>query len=153
LPGTFLSCEVTVEFPEDGCEIHCLATGITEEEHREIQRLRRNVYELRGYFHERGILCSVAHPLFRVNDRLTLDHVEKLLVLFNRFEGLNGIHERRSNDLVRRIFGSLTRGVIESLAERHRLEPLDPTPWLKTFTGGSDDHGGFYLATTFTRTP
>lgn len=22
LPGTFLSCEVTVEFPEDGCEIH-----------------------------------------------------------------------------------------------------------------------------------
>ncbi|HEV8579441.1 MAG TPA: glycosyltransferase [Thermoanaerobaculia bacterium] len=153
LPGTFLSCEVTVEFPEDGCEIHCLAIGISEEHHREIQRLRRNVYELRDYFQAQGILHSVAHPLFRVNDRLTLDHVEKLLVLFNRFEGLNGVHDRRANDLVRRIFGSLTPGVIASLAERHRLEPAGPTPWIKAFTGGSDDHGGFCIATTFTRTP
>jgi hypothetical protein len=153
LPGAFLSCEVTAEFPEDGCEVHCLAIGISEEQHREIQRLRRNVYELRDYLHAQDILHSVAHPLFRVNDRLTLDHVEKLVVLFNRFEGLNGIHDRRANDLVRRIFGALTREVIESLAERHRLEPMGPTPWRKTFTGGSDDHGGFYIATTFTRTP
>jgi hypothetical protein len=153
LPGTFLSSEVTVEFPEDGCEIHCLALGIDEEQHREIQRLRRNVYELRDYFRQHDILHAVAHPLFRVNARLTLDHLEKLLVLFNRFEGLNGIHDRRANDLVRRIFGSLTREVVESLAERHRLQPLGPTPWRKTFTGGSDDHGGFYIATTYTRTP
>jgi hypothetical protein len=153
LPGTFLSCEVTVEFPEDGCQIHCLAIGISEEQHREIQRLRCNVYELRDYFRSQDILHSVAHPLYRVNDRLTLDHLEKLLVLFNRFEGLNGIHERRANDLVRRIFGSLTREVLEGLAERHRLEPCGPTPWIKTFTGGSDDHGGVYIATTFTQTP
>jgi hypothetical protein len=153
LPGTFLSCEVTVEFPEDGCEIHCLAIGITEQQHREIQRLRRDVYELRDYFSERGILHSVAHPLYRVNDRLTLDHVEKLLLLFNRFEGLNGIHERRANDLVPAILGGLTPAVIESLAARHRLKPLGSTPWVKTLTGGSDDHGGFYAATTYTRTP
>src|SRR5882724_12361584 len=38
LPGVFLSCEVTVEFPEDGCEIHCLTVGISEEQHREIER-------------------------------------------------------------------------------------------------------------------
>src|SRR5690242_15913500 len=38
LPGTFLSSEVTVEFPEDGCEIHCLVTGITEAQHEDIQR-------------------------------------------------------------------------------------------------------------------
>lgn len=153
LPGTFLSCEVTVEFPEDGCEIHCLVTGVTEEQHHEIQRLRRNVYELRDYLREHDIPYSVAHPLYRVNDRLTLDQLEKLLVLFNRFEALNGIHDRRANGLVRRIFGSLTREVIESLAERHRLEPLGETPWIKTFTGGSDDHGGFYIGTTYTRTP
>ncbi len=153
LPGTFLSCEVTVEFPEDGCEIHCLVAGITEEQHRDIQRLRRNVYELRDYLRQHGVLHSVAHPLFRVNDRLTLDQVEKLLVLFNRFEGLNGMHPRRANAAVRRIFGALRRDVIESLAERHRLEPLGPTPWVKTFTGGSDDHCGLYIATTYTETP
>ncbi len=152
LPGTFLSEEVTVEFPEDGCEIHCLAIGITEAQHRDIQALRRNVYELRDYFVANQVVHSVAHPLYRVNDMLTLDQVEKLLVLFNRFEALNGIHDRRANDLVRHIFGSLTRAVIEDLAERHRLAPAGPTPWIKTFTGGSDDHGGHYVATTWTET-
>ena len=153
LPGVFLSSEVTVAFPEDGCEIHCLVTGVSEEQHREIQRLRRNVYEFRDYLREQDILHSVAHPLYRVNDRLTLDQLEKLLVLFNRFEALNGIHDRRANALVRRIFGSLTPDGVAALAERHRLEPLGPTPWIKTFTGGSDDHGGFYIATTWTETP
>ena len=153
LPGTFLSSEVTVEFPEDGCEIHCLVAGIDEAQHREIQRLRRNVYEFRDYLREQEILHSVAHPLFRVNDRLTLDQVEKLLVLFNRFEALNGIHDRRANGLVRRIFGSLTRDAVAALAERHRIEPMGETPWIKTFTGGSDDHGGFYIGTTWTQTP
>ena len=153
LPGTFASCEVTVEFPEDGCEIHCLVTGIDEAQHREIQALRRNVYELRDYLVAHGIVHSVAHPLFRVNDRLTLAQVEKLLVLFNRFEALNGIHDRRANDLVRKIFGGLTPEVIEDLAERHRLSPTGAAPWRKFFTGGSDDHGGFYIATTYTETP
>ncbi|HVR99188.1 MAG TPA: glycosyltransferase [Thermoanaerobaculia bacterium] len=153
LPGTFASCEVTVSFPEDGCEIHCLVFGIDEAQHREIQELRGNVYELRDYLRERDVLHSVAHPLFRVNDRLTLDHLERLLVLFDRFEALNGIHDRRQNDLVRRIFGSLTPEMMAGLAERHRLEPMSDTPWIKTFTGGSDDHGGFYIATTYTETP
>jgi glycosyltransferase involved in cell wall biosynthesis len=152
LPGTFLSEEVTVEFPEDGCEIHCLAIGISEAQHRDIQGLRKNVYELRDYLEQNAIVHSVAHPLFRVNDRLTLDQVEKLLVLFNRFEARNGIHDRRANELVERIFGSLTRELIERLAERHRLRPSGPTPWIKAFTGGSDDHGGHYVATTWTET-
>jgi glycosyltransferase involved in cell wall biosynthesis len=150
LPGTFLSEEVTAEFPEDGCQIHCLAIGITEAQHRDIQSLRRNVYELRDYFLAADVVHSVAHPLFRVNDMLTLDQLEKLMVLFNRFESLNGIHDRRANDLVRLVFGSLTPDVIASLAERHGLAPSGPTPWIKTFTGGSDDHGGHYVATTWT---
>lgn len=153
LPGTFLSSEVTAEFPEDGCEIHCLVTGITEEQHREIQRLRKNIYTLRNYFNEHGVLHSIAHPLYRVNGRLTLPHLEKLLVLFNRFEALNGLHDRRANGLVRRIFSSLTPEILYGLAERHGLEPAGPAPWIKTFTGGSDDHGGFYMGTTWTRTP
>jgi glycosyltransferase involved in cell wall biosynthesis len=152
LPGTFLSEEVTALFPEDGCEIHCLAVGITEAQHRDIQELRHNVYELRDYLVASDIVHSVAHPLFRVNDMLTLPQLEKLLVLFNRFEALNGIHDRRANDLVRRIFGALTRETIAELAERHRLTPAGPTPWIKSFTGGSDDHGGHYVATTWTET-
>ena len=36
----------------------------------------------------------------RVNDALTLEHVEKLLVLFNRFELVNGSRHPRAGDLV-----------------------------------------------------
>jgi hypothetical protein len=153
LPGTFLSCEVTVEFPEDGCEIHLLVSGITERQHRDLQEIRRNVYEVRDYVRRERIAHSVAHPLFRVNDRLTLHQVEKLLLLFDRFEALNGMHDRRANDLVRRIFGSLDREMMDDLVERHRLEPFGPTPWIKSFTGGSDDHSGLYLGATWTETP
>ena len=153
LPGTFLSCEVTAELPEDRCEVHVLVLGIDEEQHREIQRLRRNLYELRDYLREKDILCSVAHPLFRVNDRLTLEQFEKLLVLFDRFETLNGMHDRHLNGMARRILTALTPDLIHGLAERHRLEPWGDTPWIKHFTGGSDDHGGIYVATTWTKTP
>jgi predicted metal-dependent phosphoesterase TrpH len=153
LPGTFLSCEVTAEFPEDGCEVHVLVSGISEAQHRDLQALRRNLYELRDFIRSQGIIASVAHPLFRVNDKLTLDQVEKLLVLFDRFEALNGMHDRRANGLVRTLFSALTPDAVLDLAARHRLEPFGPAPWKKTFTGGSDDHGGLYLGTTWTETP
>jgi predicted metal-dependent phosphoesterase TrpH len=153
LPGVFLSNEVTATFPEDGCEIHCLVFGISEAEQVEIQRLRGNVYELRDYLRAARIAHSVAHPLFRVNDRLTLSHFEKLIVLFEGFETLNGMHDRSANEVTRRILSSLTRKAVEDAAERHGLEPFGPTPWVKRLTGGSDDHGGHYVATTFTRTP
>ncbi len=153
LPGTFLSCEVTTAFPEDGCQIHLLTLGITERQFREIDRLRGDLYELRDYLREEGVLCSVAHPLFRVNERLSVAHVEKLLVLFNRFEAINGIHDAGVNALVRRIFSGLTPDAIFDLATRHRLEPWGLEPWEKSFTGGSDDHGGHFIATTWTETP
>jgi hypothetical protein len=153
LPGTFLSEEVTAAFPEDGCHVHCLAIGISEIQHAEIQRLRGNLYELRDYLVGEGIVHSVAHPLVRVNGRLTLAQLEKLLVLFNRFEGLNGIHDRRANELLQAIVAGLTPEVIADLAHRHRLAPHGARPWDKSLTGGSDDHGGFYIATTWTETP
>jgi hypothetical protein len=153
LPGTFLSAEVTAAFPEDGCEIHCLVLGIGEAQHREIQRRRGNVYELRDYLQAEDIVHSVAHPLFRVNDRLTLAHFEKLIVLFQRFEALNGIHDRSQNETVQAILSRLDRETLEDLAEKHRLRPWGERPWAKSFTGGSDDHGGFYLGTTYTETP
>jgi glycosyltransferase involved in cell wall biosynthesis len=153
LPDTFLSSEVTVRFPADGCEIHCLVIGVSEEQHREVLRRRGNLYDFRDYLAQEKILYSVAHPLYRVNGLLTLDHLEQLLVLFDRFEARNGIHHRRSNDLVERLVGALTPEILAIMADRHGLEPAGPTPWVKAVTGGSDDHGGFYIATTYTETP
>jgi len=70
LPGVFLSVEITTYFPEDGCKIHLLASGIDEPQFREIQELRANIYELHGYLESQRIIAAVNHPLFRVNDRM-----------------------------------------------------------------------------------
>ena len=152
LTGAFVSCEVTAEFPEDRCEVHVLVFGISERQHREIQELRGNLYELRDYLRAEDVACSVAHPLFRVNDRMTLEQFEKLLVLFNCFETLNGMHDRRLNGLARRILTSLSPELIDLLAGRHGIEPWGATPWIKSFTGGTDDHAGLYIGTTWTST-
>jgi predicted metal-dependent phosphoesterase TrpH len=60
LPGTFISNETTTYFPEDGCKVHVLVFGITEEEFRTIQELRADIYQLRQYLLAEDILCSVS---------------------------------------------------------------------------------------------
>ena len=153
LPGTFLASEVTTYFPENGCKVHCLVLGFNEEQFREIQRVRQNIYDFRRYVVEQDIIYSLAHPLFRVNDRLSVDQVEKLLLLFNRFEGINGTRDPRAAELVRAIFRQITPELMAEMASRHGIEPLGPEPWRKTFTGGSDDHGSLYIASAWTETP
>jgi glycosyltransferase involved in cell wall biosynthesis len=153
LPGTFVSSEITTYFPEDGCKIHCLAIAITEDQFSMIQRLRGNVYDLHEYLVEQDVICSVAHPLFRINDRLTPEHVEKLLLMFERFEGINGVRDSRAGELTSAILGSLTPELIEQMADRHGIEPHGSEPWKKWLTGGSDDHSGAYGGAAYTVTP
>jgi glycosyltransferase involved in cell wall biosynthesis len=153
LPGTLISVEITTYFPEDGCKIHCLATGINEPQFAAIQELRANIYDLQRYLAEQHIACSVAHPLFRVNNRLTIDHVEKLLLLFQRFEVINGSRDGRGARLAEVILSQLTPETMARLAERHQIEPAGPEPWKKCFTGGSDDHSGSNIGAAYTTTP
>ena len=153
LPGTFLSSEITTYFPEDGCKIHVLVYGITEEQFRAIQELRANIYDLHRYLTEEEILCSVAHPLYRINNRLTIAHVEKLLLMFKRFEAINGTRHPRAAEIVEAVFRYLTPASIDAMASRHNMAPTGPEPWVKWFTGGSDDHSGVYTAWAHTVTP
>ncbi len=153
LPGTFISSEITTYFPEDDCKIHCLVVGITEAQFRLINELRTNIYDFQRYLLEEDIIYSVAHPLFRINDRMTVDHLEKLLVMFNRFELINGARDPRASEIVSAVFGNLTPEMIERMADKHDLTPVGPRPWKKLFTGGSDDHSGIYLGGAYTVTP
>jgi glycosyltransferase involved in cell wall biosynthesis len=153
LPNTFISVEATTYFPENGCKIHLLVLGIGEEQFRTIQELRANIYQLQHYLREERILCSVSHPLFRVNGRLTIDDVEKLILMFPRFEEINGARDPRNADLAGAVFRHLTPELLAKMADRHGLEPWGPEPWKKTFTGGSDDHSGAYIGAAYTATP
>ena len=86
----FTGVEATAYFPEDDCKIHILLFGFSETEFAEIQRARRDIYQLRDYIRDRRLAHSVAHATFRVNGKLALAHLEKLMLLFNVFEGING---------------------------------------------------------------
>ncbi len=153
LPGTFISSELTATFPEDGCKVHCLVYGVTEKQFQDIDRARHNIYELVSLVREQDIICSLAHPFYQVTDDLKIDHLEKLLLLFDRFESLNGNEHPASIRVFRAIAENLTPDMLAEMADRQGIEPVGERPWEKKFTGGSDDHSGQYIGTGYTRTP
>jgi glycosyltransferase involved in cell wall biosynthesis len=143
--------EATVCFPEDRCKVHLLVYGITEKEFADIQSLRKDIYELRAYLLERRLAHSVAHATYSVQaGKLTAAHLEKLIVLFNTFEVINGGRNRSDNVAWRYILERLTPDCLDDLCKKHSLEPFDAEPWKKGFTAGSDDHGGILIGKTYT---
>ena len=82
--NSFISEEVSARFPEDGCIVHTIALDITKEQHREIQRLRRNVHELIGYKDWSEIEYAWCHPLDGQRPTNQV-HVGKSLLMFKSF--------------------------------------------------------------------
>ena len=152
-PGVFLSEQVSTQFPEDRCRVDLLAWNITESQHRELQRLRENIYELQRYLAAEHIVHAVAHPLYRLDDKLNAAHFEKLILLFRHFEGVNGLRDSGRGEVLRFLFGRLTPAHIETLANLHGIPSTHEEPWRKILVGGSDDHGGLFPGAAWTETP
>lgn len=153
LPGVIFGEEVTASFPDDECKVHILVWGLTETQHRDIQPLRENIFDLQKYLVEQSLAHAVAHPLHSPNEKLTPLHFQKLALIFRHFEGLNGRYHERLGEATRYALGALTPRHIEVFVARTGLDPTHEEPWRKVFVGGSDDHGGMYPARAFTETP
>jgi glycosyltransferase involved in cell wall biosynthesis/predicted metal-dependent phosphoesterase TrpH len=153
LPRTFISEQVTTYFPNDPCKLHLLVWGISQEQHREIEAVRDNIFELQRYLAATQIAHAVAHPLYSVNGKLEARHIEQLILLFKHFEGINGLRDALLSDLAQTLFSQLTPEKIDEFANRHNFAPTHAEPWKKIFVGGSDDHGGQFAASAFTETP
>ena len=151
-PGVFISEQVSSRFPDDRCEVNVLVWGESEAQHREIQALRENIFDLQKYLAAENLAHAVAHPLYRVDDRLSLAHIEKLVLLFKHFEGLNGLRDKLLSEVARHVFTRLTPEKITQLADKHGLAPTHAEPWKKILVAGSDDHGGIYPASAYTET-
>ena len=147
---TFISVETTTYFPETNCKIHLLLYDISPEQFARIQALRRNIYNLRDYVRDNGLAYSVAHGFYSINNRLDPDTLEKLILLFDIFEGLNGARGLDGNKAWQEILSNLTPEHMTVMEKRHRIEPISSTPWIKGFTGGSDDHAGLFIGQTAT---
>ena len=153
LPRTFISEQVTTYFPHDACKLHILVWGISEQQHRDIEAVRDNIFELQRYLQTAQITHAVAHPLYSVNGKLEACHLEQLILLFKHFEGINGLRDALLSDLAQTLFEQLTPDKIDAFANRHNFAPTHAEPWKKVFVGGSDDHGGQFVASAFTETP
>ncbi|RJP85752.1 MAG: glycosyltransferase [Desulfobacteraceae bacterium] len=151
LPDTFISEEITAYFPENGCKLHVLAHDINEAQHLEINYLRENVYDLTSYLNQEAIFHVLAHPLFDLNHKLTLDYFEKMLLLFQNFE-INGSRDGFQNQILEAVLKNLTPGDMGLLADKHQIFP-EGRCWEKNLTGGSDDHSSLNIARMHTFVP
>ena len=178
-PGVFASAEFTTTFPEDGCNIHITVANISEAQFREIDRLRRNIYEMVAYLDDqmaaegtpgqgdrragRGdnrIVYFMTHPLMSTQNRtygregsLQLVHLEKVLLLCNCFEVRNGTRTRALNEFTEQWIRALDKETIERLANKHGIAPKGEQPWRKSVVAGSDDHSGINPGRTWTEVP
>ena len=146
----FLSEEVTTYFP-DGCKIHLVVWNLNESQHEEIQKLRTNIYELAAYLRGEKLAHGVAHPLVNVNKALTVEHFERLVLLFRWFEGRNGNREPLAQEVCLACLEALTPEKILQLANRHNLEPTHANAHRKIFFASSDDHSGLHTGQTYTQ--
>lgn len=142
--------EATTYFPEDKCKVHILIYGFTEVQFAVINYLRSDIYELRDYLKQENLTHSVAHASYSVNGKLNREHLEKLILLFDTFEGINGGRVRANNMDWMMLTSQLTPNIIDTLYAKYKIEPYSHKSWQKGFTAGSDDHAGLFIGRTWT---
>ncbi len=150
---TFMSCEVTTFFPEDNCKVHILVYGLNEAQYEQIMEIRFNIYRLRDYIQREQLAYSVAHATYDQDGNLTFEHIEKLVVLFDVFEVVNGGSDSQNNLLLHRFLQHLNETKLTQLQRKHNLTSMSEEPWVKGFTGGSDDHCGILIGSAYTQSP
>ena len=149
--NTFTGVEFTTYFPEDDCKIHILVYGIDRKQFEDMQDARSNIYNFWRYIMENNIVYSVAHATYSVNGLLRMEHLEKLMLMFDVFEGINGGRNNMNNSTWRNVLSALDEESMRELSSKHSMEPAGRMPWRKSLTGGSDDHAGLFVGQTCTR--
>jgi len=150
LPGVIIGTEITTYLPCEGSKLHTVALGINEVVFDDLMHLRSNIFDLVGYLQQHDIVHYIAHPLYDMNERLSVTAIEKLFLLFEVFETKNGSRSKRYGRLIGNLLSSLTPEKMERLADKHGIVPYGETPWIKSVVAGSDDHSGFFIGRAYT---
>ncbi len=151
-----VGAEFTCFFPEANLYLHVLTYGFTPEQEIVLFEKRQNIYDFLRYAAEHDIPVVLPHPLYfyTSNENIDLQLFEKLAVMFQRFEVLNGQRDLWQSTLTLNWAQSLTPERIYAYAKKHRLNPrdfgVDPEA-PKILVGGSDDHMGIFAGQCGTR--
>jgi len=137
-PGDFIvGEEVEAGLPGSSLRIHINVWGISESQHAEIARLKRDVRDLAAYLRSSAIACCFNHfvGVLPVSLPSAMTYWE-VLSLFSALEVRNGSQGRHYNDLVAAL-------AVGEAAARGTI----------AFVGGSDAHTLRRVGTTWTEAP
>jgi predicted metal-dependent phosphoesterase TrpH len=129
-PDFFLSEEATVRMP-GGTEMHLGIYGITERDHIEIQRRRKDFISLMMYLTEKKLFFSVNHVFSSLTGQRLADDFCWFASYVPAFESRNGQMWRRANESAARLASQLG----------------------KIAMGGSDSHTIRGVGRTYTEVP
>jgi predicted metal-dependent phosphoesterase TrpH len=127
LTDFFVGEEVETYFPETGQRIHVGVWGLNEEQHREIQKLRRNIRELVPYLKSQRMIFGVNHLFqnYRMKN-VAGRYVAELIDMFDIYEVLNGamasFHNKMVHQLVTHIQGHGRQASMVGGSDAHTLK-------------------------------
>jgi glycosyltransferase involved in cell wall biosynthesis len=147
-----VGAEFTCIVPDFDVHVHVLTYGFNPAQEQRLGALRSDLYRFLAYAREQDLVTVLAHPLYFYSARRvpTLPLLEKLTLLFDNFEVLNGQRDTWQNLLVIAWLESLTDERVADMSVRSGISPEQycRRPVHKAMTGGSDDHMALFVAAT-----
>ncbi|MDH4199633.1 MAG: glycosyltransferase [Spirochaetia bacterium] len=140
--------EFTCIVPDYNIWIHVLAYGFTAEEEIKLNKYRYDLYRFLRYAADHNIPAIWAHPLYYYSKKgiPPVSFFEKLSVVFERFEVVNGQRNTRQNLLMKNWVENLTRSRLALFSKKYKINPGDYCrhSGRKFIAGGSDSHMGIF---------
>jgi len=148
------AAEFSCYVPDFGIGIHVLAYGFTPEQEARLDKLRKNVYQFLEYARQHNLPTIWAHPLYHYAAKQLPPQAffNKMMLVFERFEALNGQRDTWQNMLVKEWVEQMSPEAIDGYAKEFSINPADycVNPYRKSMSGGSDCHIGMFAGTTGT---
>jgi len=154
--------EVSCRLPDGDLPVHLAVYGMTEALHRDVQRLRGDVFDVIARLREADVFFAVNHLLHFYRGEIPLERYLRLLDAVPALEVRNGTMAAAMRRLLEQIAQGVGNRCPPGVGNRF---PLDadgkrfPTPGTKRFptpiavTAGSDAHTLRRVGTTWTEAP
>jgi predicted metal-dependent phosphoesterase TrpH len=131
-PDVIVGEEVSCWYPDGPFQVHLGVYGMTEPLHRDIQPLRRNVFEVLACLREAGVFFCLNHLMHFWQEHVPLEEYLQLLTMVPALEVRNGTmlpkHNRLSERIaVERAFGSGRRLAAVAGSDAHTLRRIGTT--------------------------
>ncbi len=149
------AAEFSCTVPDYNGKIHVLGYGFTPSQEEKLLKFRHDIYRFQGYALENNIPTIWAHPLYHYqeNAQLPMEFFDKMSLVFERFEVINGQRDTWQNLLVKKWVESMGSNTLEKYEKKFGIKAADycRNPYRREMFGGSDSHMGIFAGLTGTR--